>query len=132
MDITINLVALSVNNLQESINWYTKILGFTLVDEYQNAEMQIARIQLGSAIFELIQVKTNQQPLPDYRKVLISDLQVTGTKHVCLQVQNLDTILPLLQANKIELVGQPDTTYYGGKYIFFKDCNGILIELYQA
>lgn len=131
MELKINHVALAVNDMNESLQWYTQKLGFTLMDEYQNEAMQIARIQLDTVILELFKVKNNPQPLPNYRKDLMTDLQYGGTKHVCFEVPDLEKILPLLQSNGIEIIGETDSAYFGGKYIFFKDCNGILLELYQ-
>lgn len=131
MEVKINHISLSVNSIEDTIKWYSEKLGFTLLDEYQNDTMQIARIQLDSVVFELIKILPDSQPLPDYRKTLETDLKVIGTKHVCLEVPDLSKILPLLQSNGIEIIGETDSAYFGGKYIFFKDCNGILIELYQ-
>ncbi len=130
MDLTINHVALTVNNLEESIDWYTSKIGFALIDRYQNAQMEIARIKLNSIIIELFQVQ-GAQPLPDYRRDLMKDLQVIGTKHLCIEVPDLDKLLPKMKAKGIEIVGETDTAYFGGRFIFIKDCNGILIELYQ-
>lgn len=131
MELKINHVAFTVNSIEESINWYKTTLGFTFLDEYQNADMKIARIKLDNVILELFNFGPNTKSMPNYHGDLTSDLQTVGTKHLCIQVPDLEKILPLLQSNAVEIVGQPDAAYFGGKYIFIKDCNGILIELYQ-
>lgn len=61
----------------------------------------------------------------------MDDLHVIGTKHLCIEVDDLDEFIKQLQSKAVEFATKMDTAGFGGRYIFIKDCNGILIELYQ-
>jgi catechol 2,3-dioxygenase-like lactoylglutathione lyase family enzyme len=69
--------------------------------------------------------------IPESTHDVMTDLHVIGTKHVCFETENLEQTVDRLKQNGIDFVTKADTAAIGGKYIFLKDCNGILIELYQ-
>ena len=128
---SIHHIALTVNNLKESVEWYKRILGFTEIKSYHDEEMDITLLKLNDIRLELFSFKDKTQALPEYRKELTRDLHVIGTKHVCLQTEDLDSSVKDLRSKGVEFIGKPSEPFFGGKYIFFKDCNGILIELLQ-
>lgn len=125
-------IAFTVNNLTESIQWYIEKLGFRLIHKYKSQTIEIAHIILGNVRIELFNFAEKTQLLPDYRNNLLDDLHVVGTKHLCIEVDDLDAMINKLKDNDVELATTLNTTSFGGEYIFFKDCNGILIELYQS
>lgn len=123
-------IAFTVGNLEESIAWYKEKLGFEIVHKYFKNGWQIALMKLDDVQIELFGFdKTN--PLPEHSKDLMSDLHTVGTKHLCIEVEDLNEIIQDLKAKGVEFVTEIDTASFGGRYTFFKDCNGILIELYQ-
>lgn len=61
----------------------------------------------------------------------MNDLHVIGTKHLCIQVENLERAVGELKTKGVQFATEIDTAGFGGRYIFFKDCNDILIELYE-
>ena len=125
-------VALTVNNIDESIEWYKNKLGFNLIHRYEKHGMEIAHLKLGDVRIELFNYGDNTKSLPDYRKELMDDLHVIGTKHLCIEVDDLDKTIIKLKEKGVEFIREIDTAGFGGRYIFIKDCNSILIELYQA
>lgn len=131
MGFKINHVALSVNSINESVQWYKEKLGFHVFHEYKSNELQITHIKLGGVIIELVCFRENTSSLPDYRNEFINDLHTVGTKHLCIELDNLETTVQTLRTKGVDFVTKVDTAAIGGKYIFFKDCNGILIELYE-
>ena len=94
--------------------------------------MEITQLVLGDVRVELFCFREDTKVLPDYRKDLMDDLHVLGTKHLCIEVENLDQTIEDLKQKGVKFATELDTAGFGGRYIFFKDCNGILIELYQA
>ena len=124
-------VAFTVKNIEESVQWYQDKLGFEVVHQYNKHGMEITHLKLGDVRLELFSYGESTKPLPDYRKDLMSDLHVIGTKHLCIEVDDLDKTINELKAKRVEFTRDIDTAGFGGRYIFFKDCNGILIELYQ-
>jgi len=127
----LNHIAITVKNLNESIDWYRDKFGFKLVSKHQYQDMYFALISLKKIKIELFCFNKTTKPLPDYRKKLMDDLIVIGTKHVCFEVDNLDLMVSKLHNQKVDIIGEQDTSAFGGRYIFIKDCNGILIELYE-
>jgi methylmalonyl-CoA/ethylmalonyl-CoA epimerase len=122
--------AFTVNNLEESVTWYKEKLGFTVTHEYKKHGGGRAIVERGSVRIEFFNFGEATKPLPDYRKELMKDLHTVGIKHLCIEVEDLDAIVKDL-AQKGVPTREIDTAGFGGRYTFFKDCNGILVELYQ-
>lgn len=125
-------VALTVKNTDESIKWYQDKLGFKVIHRYNKHGMEITHIQLGEVRLELFCYGENTKALPDYRNDLMEDLHVIGTKHLCIEVDDIDQTIKKFKDKGVVFTREIDTAGFGGRYIFFKDCNDILIELYQA
>lgn len=132
MSFKINHVALTVKDTEESIKWYQEKLGFEVIYRYNKHGMEIIQLKLDQVRIELFSYGENTKPLPDYRKELMDDLHVIGTKHLCIEVNNLDEIMEQLKEKGVEFVMDIDAAGFGGRYTFIKDPNGIIIELYQA
>lgn len=125
-------VALTVKNTDESIQWYQEKLGFEVTHKYNKHGMEITQLKLDAVRLELFCYGESTKPLPEDRKDLMDDLHVMGTKHLCIEVENIEEIIEQLKAKDVLFTRELDTAGFGGRYIFFKDCNEILIELYQA
>jgi methylmalonyl-CoA/ethylmalonyl-CoA epimerase len=132
MNIKIHHVALTVTDLEKSIKWYQEKLGFTVVTHFKRPARDTVLLQRDTARIELFGIHKGLKPLPKYREDLYEDISVVGTKHVCLEVDDLDATVAQLKAKGVDFVMDADNASFGGRFIFFKDCNGILIELYQA
>lgn len=131
MSFKLHHVALTVENIGKSVNWYCNIFGFKEAYRYEKGKMQIALLKLDDFYLELFHFKTETKPLPSHSRDLMSDLSVIGTKHLCIKVGNLDEVVKILRQKAVDFVTETDRAAFGGQFIFLKDCNGILIELYQ-
>lgn len=123
--------ALTVENIEKSIQWYERIFDFSVVKKYEGNGMQIALLTCGECRLELFHFVEKTKPLPKYRKEVMSDLAVVGAKHVCFEVDNIEKSIGELKQRGVEIASETDTTFFGGRYVFVRDCNGILIELYE-
>lgn len=74
--------------------------------------------------------RESNKPLPGYRKGLMDDLHVIGTKHLCIEIKNLDAFVKELKQKGVE-PQKISQAGFGGRFTFIKDNNGILIELYE-
>ena len=128
----IHHVALTVSNIEKSIEWYQRNLNAEILGRYEKRGSEIVHLRIGDGQIELFEYGDETQLLPNYRKELESDLRTVGTKHVCFEVSNLINIKQQLENNGVEIATEIDTTRFGGNYFFIKDPDGILIELYQA
>jgi len=123
-------VALTVNNMEETVEWYKNNLGFKVTHDYGKYGAKKILLQLDEVRLELFDFDKENQPLPDYRKDLMEDIHVVGTKHLCIEVEDLDVLVQDLKQKGIE-TRKIDTAGFGGRFTFIKDNNGILIEFYQ-
>lgn len=130
--------ALNVRDLDESIAWYTDILGFELVKRFNNVNLgrilpDCAQMRNGDFYLELYETPTAEP----YSYV---DLEYSiGVKHFSLSVADMDSFMEFIRSRKDveiatdneyseELCGEPG----GDKVAYIKDCNGILIELQKV
>lgn len=128
-------VAFTVHDLDEAIGWYKDIFGFEVAHRHKDkgGSMQIALLNVGDGFnLELFHFPNNTKDLPEYRKDLMADLKTIGTKHLCLQVEDLDAEVESLRAKGISFSGEKDSAFFGGSYMFLKDPSGNLIELCEA
>jgi len=123
-------IAFTVKNLQQTINWYENNLGFKVLTEYEKKGVKKALLQLDEVLIELFDNGENTKLLPNYRKTVADDLQVIGTKHIGIEVEDLYELVKSLQKKGVE-VQEIKPVSFGGICTFITDCNGILIELYQ-
>lgn len=123
-------VAFTINHIEETIKWYKNNLGFDVVQEYEMYGAKKAILELDEVRLELFDFEESNKPLPGYRKELMDDLHVVGTKHLCIEVEDLDELVADLNKKGIETRAIV-TAGFGGRFTFIKDSNGILIELYQ-
>jgi len=124
-------IALTVNDIDATIKWYQDIFGFQVIRRHKKRSSEIAHITLDDIRIELFDYGQETKPLPEYRQALFSDLKVIGVKHFCLEATDLEKTVEDLRSQGVEIVTEIDTAGFGGKYVFIKDCNGVLIELYQ-
>lgn len=132
MNLRIHHVAMTIRNVGESIEWYQRNLDAEVIERYSKHGLEIVHLTLGEARLELFGYGVGTEVLPEYRKELITDVHVVGTKHVCLETDDLDGLRQKLVKNNVEFATEVDTAGFGGQYVFIRDPNGILIELYQA
>jgi glyoxylase I family protein len=125
-------VALTVNDLDKSAKWYGDKLGFKLWHRHKSATLEFVELELNGFHLELFSFGRDTEPLPLYRRDLMDDLRVVGTKHLALRVKNLDQTLTSLKAKGVEPTTEIDTASFGGRYVFIRDPNGILIELIET
>lgn len=125
-------IAFTVKDTEKSILWFQEKLGFEVFHRNNKHGMEITQLKSGDVKIELFSYGESTKDLPDYRKDLMEDLHVIGTKHLCIEVENLDATIEQLKAKGVKEIREVDTAGFGGRYTFIKDPNGILIELYQA
>lgn len=128
---TLHHVALSVSNMQESINFYA-LFGFKVAYHWKSddKELQIAHLKLGETFLELFCFKTYQEA-PKSSKKLRTDLPRLGVKHFGLKVKSIHETKEFMITNgyteEIEIIrGKTEVDYF-----FIKDPDGILLEFIQ-
>ena len=120
---------LSVSNLERSLEFYKRVLGFELDTRLTTADgnMEIAHIKRGDDFLELFCHK-DHLPLPEFARDNLSDFKVLGTKHIAFITDEPEEVHRLLEEQKVEgltPIFENNPTY---KYFFFRDPDGIALE----
>jgi methylmalonyl-CoA/ethylmalonyl-CoA epimerase len=131
-EITANHVGISVPDLEASIAWYHKMLGFDLVRRMSkdaDPKMVFALIRRGNFNLELFQVDEDR-PMEPYRFDPTADLYVHGVKHLAFEVKDAVAAAAELKAKGAKILLGPVVTP-GTTYVFVADNSGIPFELIQ-
>ena len=120
-------VALSVRNLENSVDFYQRHFGFAEAKRFERKDMggKAAFLKLGEIMLELWEFADKKAAADDY-----NNLKVLGIKHIALEIQDIEKISKELRDLGIQTT-DPKQGASGGKYVFLKDPDGIPIELYQ-
>jgi len=128
---TIHHVALSVSNIQKTIEFYA-LFGFKVAYHWKSddQELQIAHLKLGETFLELFCFKKYEEA-PKSSKELMTDLPRLGVKHFGLKVKCVHETKEFIIKNgykeNIEIIrGKTEVDYF-----FIKDPDGILLEFIQ-
>ncbi len=123
---------ISVKNMEESLEWYEKNLGFVKVkdDGYvPPLGAHITFIEHDGYQIELFEYD-DPKPIPEDRLTPNSDLQTIGTKHLALAVDDMDAVKADFVKNGVDIAHEVGMG--ADRVMFIRDCNGVLIELIQA
>ncbi|BBF71828.1 MULTISPECIES: VOC family protein [Sphingomonas] len=129
-DFTFHHGGVSVPSLDEAIDWYGRVLGFTVEKRFPiaAARAQAAMLRKGPLRFELFEVE-GAAPLPDDRRHPPSDLKTHGNKHVAFRVADLEDFLIEMAAKQADIAFVVREAF--GKGCFLRDCAGNLIEFVE-
>ena len=125
-----NHVTISVNNLEETLNFY-ELFGFEKYKEYHDDDVNIIMLKLGNMILEIFNYMENNK-LPEHSKDLGIDLKTIGNKHFGIGVKDINKAKKFIEDNKLSDSKITITKGRLGKtYFFIKDPNGILMEIIE-
>jgi len=123
---------LSISDFEKSVEFYTKILGFTI--EYQRVEEGFAYLSLGEAQIMIDQIgKTRTWKTGDFELPL-----GRGVNFQIKVIENIDSMIERLNQNNIELFMEPEEKWYrkddyevGNKQFLVQDPDGYLLRFFE-
>lgn len=124
-------VGISVINMEESLAWYEKNLGFVKKkDEYAAAlSSRICFIEKDGFEIELFQYD-EPKPIPEERLIPNLDLQTVGTKHIAFATDNMTKLKERFIRNGVDIAHEVQME--GKSVIFVRDNSGVLIEFIEG
>jgi len=123
-------IALSVSNLEKSVEFYKKVFGFFEVKRFELEEkgLKVAFLKLNRS--DNLNLELFQPFKPIKNKDDLSNLDVLGLKHIAFEVEDANSKFKELEAKNFE-VTEPREGKYCRKYFFIKDPDGFIMEFYQ-
>lgn len=118
-------VAIICSNYEKAIDFYVKKLGFCLIREVNRPQQQDRLIMLesGQIVLELF-IKSNAPARVD-------DPEAMGLRHLAFRVENMDEAVEWLRSRGVETEPVRNDTINGGRFTFFKDPDGLPLELHE-
>ncbi len=125
-------VAISVSDLNKSIEFYEHTFGFKCVKYFdiETANAKACFLRKGKLILELFKLD-DFEPLPEYRKTVKNDFLKIGVKHFAFSTNNIDEIYDYLKGMSVEFATKIRVGGSGLRYFFIKDPDGILVEIIE-
>ena len=129
-DFVIDHVAVSVSNLNRSIEFYQRNFGFACerVTDMLKGNGKVALLKKQGFTIEMFEI-SNALPLPEYRKTFEGDLKTIGVKHFAVRVRDITGAYDFLKNNGVDFSSEPVVGGRGFKRFFLKDPDGIQIEI---
>jgi len=116
----IDHVAIVVKDLEESIRFYTKILGMKLDRTVSLPEfnLKVAFVTKDGADIELMEFEDDSIPV--------------GVRHICAQVSDVPAAAEELMQSGVEVVRPLERTSLGFWYTMIREPNGVIIEILDS
>ncbi len=127
----IHHLAMLVEDIDVALQFWRDILGIkpSRISDMPAEAARIAFLPLGESEIELVQPTSQDSGLSRFL-----EKRGPGLHHVCLQVDDLASLLAQLKAKGVQLINdQPKRADDGRLYAFIhpKSTHGVLVELYQ-
>lgn len=127
----INHVAVVVEDMDKSLAFWRDALGIELHElrDVPAEKSRVAFLPLAGAEVELVMPTTDDSGIAKYLAK-----RGQGMHHLCLEVDDIDSMMTQLRSKNIRLINEePRTAADGKKYAFIhpESTGGVLVELYQ-
>lgn len=122
----IHHVAIIVSDYEKSKNFYTNILGFKILKETYREERKSYKLDL--KINEVYQIELFSFPNPPKR---VNNPEARGLRHLAFEVDDIEDERKKLLSYNIECEEIRTDEITGKKFTFFKDPDGLPLELYE-
>lgn len=119
-------IAIICSDYRKARDFYTRILGFTILAEHYRPERQSFKADL--AIGGEYRIELFSFPNPPKR---ISYPEAAGLRHLALEVEDLDQALEWLEQNRVRHDGVRKDECTGKRFVFFYDPDDLPIECYE-
>jgi catechol 2,3-dioxygenase-like lactoylglutathione lyase family enzyme len=131
---TIEAIVIMVNDLQKSVEFYTDVLGFSISNKIEMAEIGLSAVFVekdGSRI-GLMNYKGKKIPKrSDIARIKLGESSIPINDHLTFSVDNIEDTTTELKGKGVVFNLEPIQLEGGIKVAFFKDPEGVQIELVE-
>ncbi|MFZ5814717.1 MAG: VOC family protein [Bacillota bacterium] len=116
----IHHIGIMVSDIERSVAWYQRVLGFRVADRRELGRTRLAFLELAGAQIELIQQE--------------GSCAAEGiVNHIAFAVDDLDAAMARLRAEGVSLGDERVIPIWdGGRVLFFEGPDGEVLELFEA
>ena len=117
--------AIICSDYEKAMDFYVNKLGFSLIREAHRPQLGdiLIMLQSGETVLELF-IK------PDAPQ-RVNDPEAMGLRHLAFRVENMDEAVAWLNSRGVETEPVRNDTVNGGRFTFFKDPDGLPLELHE-
>ena len=131
MVLKLDHIGIAVSNLEESLKFYTDVLGMKLhtTEIVEEQKVKVAFLPLGDTELELLESTDSEGPIAKF-----IESKGQGIQHLAFKVENIEKALEDCKAKGMRLIDEKPRYGAGGAKIAFlhpKSTNGVLVELCQ-
>ena len=119
-------IAIICSDYQRSLDFYTRILGFRVLSEHYREARQSYKTDL--ALGENYVIELFSFPSPPSR---LTHPEAAGLRHLAFEVDNLDDEITELERLGVEYEPIRTDELTQRRFLFFKDPDGLPIEMYE-
>lgn len=124
-------IGIAVKDLDETLKFYTEVLGMKLegTEEVKEQKVKTAFLPLGDTEIELLESTDKEGPIARY-----IEKRGEGVQHIAYRVDDIEKALERMKEKGIRLIDEKPRYGAGGAKIAFlhpKSTHGVLIELCQ-
>lgn len=125
----VNHIGVAVRSLEETLPFYTEILGFpcTAIEEVASEKIKVAFIDAHNVKIELLEPLHNESAVAKF-----IEKRGEGIHHIALGVQSIEDRIAELKEKGIRMIQDTPKTGAGGAQVAFmhpKSGHGVLYEL---
>ena len=118
-------IAIIVSNYEKSKEFYIDKLGFELFGEFYRPEQNdyLRMLRQGDTVIELfVRADAPQR---------VNNPEALGLRHLAFRVEDIEPAVAWLNSVGIETEPVREDPYNGGRFTFFKDPDGLPLELHE-
>ena len=113
-------IGIGVKDAEESMSFYKKVFGCSLISSYENDRVKIIFANCGNNVLEFVQNKAAAQALSEG---VIS--------HIAFTVENIEESIKRIKELGVNCLSREPIDFNGGKIFFFEGPDGEKIEFVE-
>ncbi len=122
-------IGIAVKNLEESLKFYTEVLGLDCLDTeiVEEQKVKVAFLPVGDSELELLESTSEDGPIARY-----IEKNGAGIQHIALRVDNIEEAIAYMKEKGMRMIDEKPRYGAGGARIAFvhpKSSGRILLEL---